>query len=307
VTGKVVRAALTQTVNAFADMPADRAGLASLAGRLGDLRRANVEHHVQLMRAARLLGVQIICFGELFTAPYFALETEPLWRALAEDAAVGDTVTRVRQAAAELGMVVVAPIYELDPAGERFNTAVVIDERGELLGKYRKTHIPEGRNEQGSFHERFYYSRSDGQNGAAADNPFFPVFETRVGRIGVAICYDRHFEGVMAALSHGGAEIVFSPAVTFGEKSRRMWRLEFAVDAARHNLFIGGSNRKGSEPPWNQDYFGDSHFVGPGGPCPDLSQHPNLVIADLDLNALRAPDSSGWNLPRDARPEIYRR
>ncbi|HRB11906.1 MAG TPA: nitrilase-related carbon-nitrogen hydrolase, partial [Vicinamibacteria bacterium] len=137
-------------------------------------------------------------------------------------------------------------------------------------------------------------------------NRFFPVFETRLVRLGVAICYDRHFEGVMSALAGNGAELVLSPAVTFGEKSRRMWDLEFPVDAARHNLYIGGSNRRGVEPPWTQEYFGASYFAGPGGVLPRIpSPTDELVIADLDLDVLRGPDPSGWNLPRDRRPTIY--
>jgi predicted amidohydrolase len=85
-----------------------------------------------------------------------------------------------------------------------------------------------------------------------------------------------------------------------------MWELEFAVDAARHNVFIGGSNRLGAEPPWDQEYFGASHFVGPNGPVAALEGPPQLVIADLDLDERRRPDPSGWNLARDRRPAAYR-
>jgi N-carbamoylputrescine amidase len=308
--GKVVRAALTQTVNAYRDMPARVEDLHLLAGRLGDVRRANVEHHLALIEEAARQGARLIGLGELFPGPYFALGRDPMWIALAEDAREGETATTLRAAAKRLGVVLVAPLYEACAAsGKRFNTAVVIDATGEVLGTYRKTHIPFGRNEQGAFHENLYYERSDGQNllGPAnvSKNPFFPVFETAVGRVGVAICYDRHFEGVMSALAREGAQIVLSPAVTFGEKSRRMWDHEFTVDAARHNLFIGGSNRKGVEPPWNQPYFGESHFVGPNGRAADVSPNPELAIADLDLGELEAGDPSGWNLPRDIRYDIY--
>lgn len=306
-----LRAALTETVNAYREMPASPADLHELAGKLADVRRANVDHHLELLRAAAKQGARAVCFGELFTAPYFALVKDPMWLELAEDAQSGETVTRVREAARQTGMLVIAPIYELDRDGRRFNTAVVIDERGEILGKYRKTHIPFGKNEQGSFHESFYYERSDGKNGRGpanvSKNDYFPVFATSIGRIGVATCYDRHFEGVAWSLAREGAELVFSPAVTFGEKSRRMWPLEFQVDAARHDLIIGASNRKGSEPPWNQPYFGESHFVGPNGAYANVSTHPEIVIAELDLEELSRPDSSGWNLARDIRHEIYSR
>jgi len=93
--------------------------------------------------------------------------------------------------------------------------------------------------------------------------------------------------------------------VTFGEKSQRMWHLEFQVDAARHNVFLGGSNRKGAEPPWNQPYFGESHFTGPGGKLADLSRTGELVICDVDLGELQRPDPAGWNLGRDLRHDIY--
>jgi N-carbamoylputrescine amidase len=307
---RVVRAAMTQTVNAYREMPARVEDLGELAGRLGDVRRANVDHHVALLEEAARQGAQVVGLGELFPGPYFALGADPMWIALAEDVEHGETITAVRAAARRLGLVVVAPIYELDArTGRRFNTAVVVDERGEVLGTYKKTHIPFGANEQGSFHENVFYERGDGDNRTSAanvsSNPFFPVFATSVGRIGVAICYDRHFEGVMSALKREGAEVVLSPAVTFGAKSRRMWALEFPVDAARHTLFIGGSNRKGVEPPWNQPYFGESYFCGPNGELEDLSTHPELVVADLDLGELAAGDPAGWNLPRDIRHDIY--
>lgn len=309
---RTIRVALSETCNAYSDMPASLADLKALANRLDDIRAANVAHHVDLARAAAGAGAQVLGMGELFTGPYFALGRDPMWLGLAEDALVGPTVTTLRGTARETGLILVAPIFEHDPrSGRRFNTAVVIDEAGEILGRYRKTHIPVGTNEQASFCETFYYDRSDGDLGTwprnVSRNPFFPVFETRLVRLGVAICYDRHFEGVMSALAENGAELVLSPAVTFGAKSRRMWDLEFPVDAARHNLYIGGSNRRGVEPPWTQEYFGASYFAGPDGVVPNVvAPTTNLVIADLDLDLLGGADPSGWDLPRDRRPDIYR-
>ncbi len=308
-TPRIVRAALTETCNAYPAMPAAMEDLKGLADRLPELRSANVEHHVGLVAAAKAQGVQVICFGELFPGPYFALRRDDFWLGLAEDALTGPTVTRLKAVARQHAMVIIAPLYELAPNGKRFNTAVLIDDAGEVLGTYRKTHIPHGQNEQGSFLEGHYYERSDGQNvlGPAnvSKNPAFPVWQTRLGRLGVSICYDRHFEGVMYSLASEGAELIFNPAVTFGAKSQRMWHLEFPVDAARHNVFIGGSNRKGSEPPWNQPYFGESYFCGPNGVLKNLSTHPELVIADVDLGELAKGDPSGWNLPRDIRHELY--
>lgn len=304
-----LRAALTQTRNAYPAMPTQRADLPRLAGSLDAIRQANVAHNLRLIHAAHAAGARLIGLGELCTAPYFALEEQPLWRELAEDAADGPSVRAFRRAAADCGIVVVAPIYERCASGRRFNTAVVIDADGAILGSFRKVHIPRGHNEQGAFFETFYYEASDGnlRHSAAVHSRsrFFPVFATAVGRVGVAICYDRHFAGSVESLAAAGAEIILCPAITFGEKSRRMWRHEFPTDAMRHRVYIGGSNRQGIEPPWDIEYFGDSYFCGPDGELTNLSRHPELVISDLDLDRLRAPDPSGWDLRRDQRPEAY--
>jgi len=308
---RTIRVALSETCNVFADMPSSVAELSQLTDRLDELRTANLRHHVDLIRRASEAGAALIGLGELFAAPYFALEAQPMWLALAEDALTGPTVTALRDVARAHAIIVVAPIYELDAeTDKRFNTAVVIDEKGEILGKYRKTHIPAGSNEQGEFCETFYYGRSDGNLGEwpanISSNPFFPVFQTSCCRLGVAICYDRHFEGVMQQLAANGAELVVCPAVTFGAKSRRMWEIEFPVEAARHNVFIAGSNRRGAEPPWNQEYFGGSYFTGPNGRLEPRDSADELVVADLDLALLSGADPSGWDLERDLRPEIYR-
>jgi len=305
---RIIRAAMTETTNAYAGMPDDHTDLDSLADKLDDIRQANVDHHVDLAKKAKEQGAQVIGFGEAFTGPYFALDKNPMWHALAEPLD-GPTAAQLKATAKELGMVIVAPIYEYDAErDQRFNTALVIDADGELLGHYSKTHIPCGENEQGEFVEPFYFDRSIGRANLheknISTNRYFPVFETAVGKVGVGICYDRHFPGVMSSLAQQGAELVFSPAVTFGDKSERMWEMEFLVDAARHRLCIGGSNRKGTEKPWTQPYFGNSYFATPEGKAKNVSTDERLIIADLDLDALQH-DSSGWDLPRDGRADIY--
>lgn len=306
---ETVRVALTETRNAYDRMPARVEEVAQLAGRLDDVRAANLDHNAALIRAAAAAGARIVGLGELFPGPYFALREDPLWRELAEDAFEGPSIARVRELARAHALVIVAPIYELAAGGRRFNTAVVVDAAGEVLGRYRKTHVPEGQNERAGFHERFYYDPGDGdlepQRGNVSKNPHFPVFETAVGRVGVAICYDRHFREVVPTLAREGAEIVFSPAVTFGARSRRMWDMEFEVDAMRSGVFVCGSNRVGAEPPWNVEFFGQSHVAGPRGRLPAVPAPDGLVLADLDLGDLRAPDTSGWDLARDERPGVY--
>lgn len=246
-----VHAAMTQTVSAYRGMPARVDGLSTLAGKLDEIRKANLDHHSELIAQAASAGAHIIGLGELFPAPYFALARDPMWLDMAEDAAGGPSVTRMQAEASRHGVVIIAPIHELcAQTGDRFNTAVVIDRNGANLGKFRKAHIPHGANEQGAFDESFYYGPAvvpynDASPKILGDNPLLPVFSTSVGRVGVSICYDRHFSRMAEGLARAGAQLIFSPAVTFGEKSRRMWNIEFECDAARNNVFIGGSNRRG--------------------------------------------------------------
>lgn len=294
-----VRIAVTETKNAYADMPSRVEDLEQLADRLDDVRNANLDHHENLIRAAHARGVKIIGLGELFSAPYFAATKLDMFKRLAESATDGPTVQRMQALAGELDMVIVAPIYEL-AGDDRYNAAVVIDAGGEILGRYRKTHIPHGGNEQGTFFEGHYYGRADDSLGT-----YFPSFETKHAKIGVAICYDRHFEGVMSALKRAGADIVFCPAVTFGEKSERMWAMEFEVDAARHRLFIAGSNRLGREKPWDVHYFGKSYVAGPDGRIDVDRSTEGIVVADVDPAVVHAADPSGWRLIEDARSEIF--
>jgi N-carbamoylputrescine amidase len=307
----VVRAAVTQTRNAYKGMPDRVEDLPGLRDCLDEIRTANIEHNVTLIQGAAQQGAQIICLGELSSAPYFALSQDTMWRDLAEDANDGPTVRTMREVAWEQRVVVIAPIYEVDRAtGQCFNTAVVIERDGEILGKYRKVHIPHGGNEVESFHERDYYLPSDGSpqpkaRGIISKNPFFPVFQTSVGKVAVAICFDRHFAGVTASFANSGAEMIFCPAVSFGLKSRNIWTKEFVVDAARHNIFIAGSNRYGREKPWNVEFYGQSYMVGPNGVLPNISDDARLITCDFDMTTLSGQDPAGWDLEKNKRHEIY--
>lgn len=252
----------------------------------------NVRRGLEAVDRAAAAGAQLVCFAELsFEWFYPQRPAESTFRSHSETLE-GPIVTAFQKKAAEHGVVIVLNFFERDGL-ETYDCSPVIDANGVVLGMTRMVHITD----YACFHEQGYYTPGD--TGA-------PVYQTRVGKIGVAICYDRHFEGVVAALAAAGAELVFSPAVTFGAKSRRMWDQEFLVDACRHRLFIGGSNRRGSEKPWNQEYFGASYFAGPDGEkVSNRSPRPDLVIADLDLGSLKKPDPSGWDLKRDVRPKIY--
>jgi beta-ureidopropionase len=304
----VIRAAMIETMN-VAEIPDDTSPLDD--EDISRIRDANIAHVVKLIRLAFSEGAEIICLNELAPAPYFAIgeETQERWIGFAESAEEGPTIRAIQELTRELTITVLVPIYEQTEAGDRYNTTVVIED-GEILGKYRKTHIPHGSNEQGNFTEGFYYKASDdtGQNKGkkrVSGHPLFPVFETRVGNVGVATCFDRHFQYVWQHYENAGAQLVFSPAVTFGATSQEAWKHEFPAEAVRHGFYVGGSNKRGQEfPPDGPTFFGNSYFVGPDGRrLDDLSAKPELIISDLDLDQVAA-NPSGWNLPGNQRNDL---
>lgn len=306
-----IRAALTQTHNVY---PLSVGPGEVQPDQFDAIRKANVRHHVHLIRAAHRAGVQAVGLGELFHAPYPAItqKVNEQWGDFAEDAEEGPTISAIKGITRECAMVVVAPIFESSTSGKRYNTAVVVD-NGSVVGKCRKTHIPHGRNERGYFTEGHYYGPSDDpfQNAGKTEvlvvpHPLVPAFETSVGRIGVNICYGRHFPEVWRILRDKDVKLVFSPAITFGDTSERLWRHEFPVAAGIGGYFIGASNRAGKDfnTPDAPTFFGKSYFVGPDAKrLPNLSSDPHLVISELDLDRA-GTDPSGWQLKANERTDI---
>ncbi|MDX6209260.1 MAG: beta-ureidopropionase, partial [Frankiales bacterium] len=143
-------------------------------------KESMIEEHVAQARAAAAAGAQVMCFQELFYGPYFCQVQDTKFYEYAEAIPDGPTTKRFQELARELGMVMVLPMYEQEQPGVLYNTAAVIDADGSYLGKYRKHHLPQ----VNGFWEKFYFRPG---------NLGYPVFDTAVGRIGVYICYDRHF------------------------------------------------------------------------------------------------------------------
>src|SRR4029453_9614121 len=136
------------------------------------------------------------------------------------------TVERFQALAAELGLVMILPVYEQEQPGVLYNTAAVIDADGTYLGKYRKTHIPH----VNGFWEKFYFRPG---------NLGYPVFDTAVGRVGVYICYDRHFPEGWRALGLNGAELVFIPSATSRGLSEYLWGGEEWCHALANGYYVG--------------------------------------------------------------------
>ncbi|WP_030460908.1 nitrilase-related carbon-nitrogen hydrolase [Kitasatospora sp. NRRL B-11411] len=239
-------------------------------------------------------GAGIIGFQEVFNAPYFCQVQEPEHYAWAEPVPDGPTVRRMQALARELGIVVVAPVYEIEKAGFYYNTAAVIDADGSYLGKYRKHHIPQVR----GFWEKYYFKPG---------NLGWPVFDTAVGKVGVYICYDRHFPEGWRALGLAGAEIVYNPSATSRGLSAYLWQLEQPAAAVANEYFVAAINRVGVEEYGDDDFYGTSYFVDPRGQFVGevaSDKREELVVRDLDLGLIDEVRQQ-WAFYRDRRPDAY--
>ena len=281
---RIVKCGLTQTCcNLSGEEPLDR------------IRDHMMEKHLAFLENAGQQGVQILCFQELFTAPYFAAEQNIKWYDLTEPIPDGPTIRLMQEQAKKYGMVLVVPIYEEAMTGVYYNTAAVIDADGEYLGKYRKSHIP---HTHPGFWEKFYFKPG---------NLGYPVFQTAFGRVGVYICYDRHFPEGARILGLNGAEIVFNPSATVAGLSEYLWKLEQPAHAVANQFFIGANNRVGREQPWDiGHWYGTSYFCNPRGQivAEGSREEDDLVTADLDFDEVLEVRKV-WQFFRDRRPETY--
>jgi beta-ureidopropionase len=258
-------------------------------------KESMIKAHEDYARDAAGQGAKVICFQELFYGPYFCQVQDAAYYEYAESIP-GPTTERFQSLAAELGMVMVLPMYEKEQEGVLYNTAAVVDADGSYLGKYRKHHIPQ----VNGFWEKFYFRPG---------NLGYPVFDTAVGKVGVYICYDRHFPEGWRELGLGGAQIVFNPSATSRGLSAYLWQLEQPASAVANEYFIGAINRVGSEPLGDNDFYGQSYFVDPEGKFVGEvgdTYESELIIRDVDLSLIRTVRER-WQFYRDRRPETYTR
>lgn len=251
--------------------------------------------HEEYARQAAAQGAQVICFQELFYGPYFCQVQDKQYYSYAESIP-GPTTERFQALAAELGMVMVLPMYEEEQPGVLYNTAAVVDADGTYLGKYRKQHIPQV---NPGFFEKFYFKPGTGG---------YPVFRTRYAKVGVYICYDRHFPEGARCLGLNGAEIVFNPSATVAGLSQYLWKIEQPAHAVANGYYMGNINRVGTEGPWNiGKFYGTSYFVNPRGETVAQASEDKdeLLVADLDMSVIEQVRST-WQFYRDRRPEAYK-
>jgi beta-ureidopropionase len=281
---RVVRCALIQAANVT---PVDRP--------LEEVKQAMMAKHEGYIAEAAGKGAQITCLQEIFYGPYFCAEQQTRWYDFTEPIPDGPTIKRMQELARKHAMALIVPIYEIEQQGIYYNTAAVIDRGGNYLGKYRKTHIP---HVAPGFWEKFYFRPG---------NLGYPTFDLGFARIGVYICYDRHFPEGARALGLNGAEIVFNPSATVAGLSEYLWKLEQPAHAAANGYFVGAINRVGVEAPWNiGQFYGSSYFCNPRGQIIALASRDKdeVLVTDLDLDQIKEVRQT-WQFFRDRRPDTY--
>ena len=260
-----------------------------------NITRSMIEAHIPLIEEAGKQGVQVLCFQEVFTQPYFCPSQDKKWYAAAEDIPDGPTCKLMQEYAKKYNMVIVVPIYErTNVAGVYYNTAAVIDADGSYLGKYRKTHIPQ----VAGFWEKFFFKPG------ASD---WPVFNTAYCKLGVYICYDRHFPEGWRALALNGAEYIVNPSATVAGLSEYLWKLEQPASAVANGCWIGAINRVGVEEPWSiGEFYGQSYFVNPRGQIEKEASRDKdeLIVHDMNMDMVREVRDL-WQFFRDRRPDAY--
>lgn len=273
-----------------------RIALAQVA--IGPEREENVARALRLMGDAAQAGAHLILFPEMSVDPFF-----PQYRAEQRyfDWGVpvpGPLTDRFRDQAASLGLATVINLFERAGAGQYYDCSPVFGTDGSYLGKQRMTHILEGP----GYNERYYYWEGD------SGYPVFDVGSAHTGpiRIGVAICYDRHFPEGMRALALGGAEVIVVPTATASLEAqfRAVWEMEMQAAAIANGLFVAVANRAGVD--GTLTFFGRSFAVDPYGRVLARATENDvaLLLVDLDLDLV---EQARRDMPflRDRRPETY--
>ena len=265
-----------------------------------DDRAENLERAERIVREAAQQGANIILIQELFETPYFCKGHEPKYFNEAMPIADNPAVRKFQALAKELNVVLPASVYER--AGNAFyNSIAIIDAGGEILGTYRKSHIPESP----GYHEKFYFSPGD---------TGFKVWPTRFGKVGVAICWDQWFPETARTMALMGAELLFFPTAIGSEPqdptldSRDHWQRTMQGHAAANVMPVVASNRIGTETSdrWTVTYYGSSFIADHTGAIVKQADRvsESIVTASFDLNKIREYREA-WGVFRDRRPELY--
>mgnify|MGYP000055980242 CR=1 FL=1 len=262
--------------------------LAGIQISCSEEKSRNIEKAIKFAEIATERGAQIICFQELFSTHWFPREMSPRHFSLAEEMD-GPTIREMQKLAQMREVVLICPIFERE--GENYyNSAVIIDAGGKILGVYRKVHIPQ----IPLWEEKYYFS---------SGNLGFPVFQTKFATLGIQICWDNFFPEGSRILALKGAQIIFSPtAAAFA--SQEKWRTVIAGNAMVNGVYILRVNRVGSEE--KQDFYGRSFCVSPEGELLDrpTGMKEGILFVEIDLKNIDRIRKE-WPFLKDRRPEAY--
>ncbi len=264
----------------------------------------NFKKAEELLREAAQRGAEIVCLPELFLSEYFCQSEDHAYFKLAESVP-GPSTAALGALAKELGIVLIASLFERRAAGLYHNTAAILDADGTYLGKYRKMHIPD----DPLFYEKFYFTPGD---------LGFRSWSTKAGKMGVLICWDQWYPEAARLTALRGAEILFYPTAIgwhpsekkeYGEKQKAAWHLTQRAHALANGVYVVGVNRIGHEAPTGGDgleFWGSSFIAAPDGSI--LAEAPEaeemVLVADLDLSLIDQ-QRTHWPFLRDRRIDAY--
>jgi N-carbamoylputrescine amidase len=262
-------------------------------------KQANLDKTEKLIRETAARGAQMICLQELFATPYFCWEENYDYFGLAESIP-GPTTERFSRVARELGVVIVASLFEKRAPGLYYNTCAVIDADGSYLGKYRKHHIPD----DPGYYEKFYFTPGDGG---------YQVFNTKFARIGVLVCWDQWYPEAARVTSLMGAEILFFPTAIgwaasqneeLNSQQYQAWQTIQRSHSVANGVFVVAANRTGTE--GDMRFWGGSFITGTFGQVLTQASHDReeILLAELDPEQINE-SRIHWPFLRDRRIDSY--
>ncbi|GGB89759.1 carbon-nitrogen hydrolase [Dyadobacter sediminis] len=272
---------------------------------------ANFQKAIAGIREAAAKGAHIICLQELFRSLYFC-DVEDHHNFLLAEAIPGPSTETLGSVAKELGVVIIASLFEKRAHGLYHNTTAVLDADGAYLGKYRKMHIPD----DPGYYEKFYFTPGDAAQGdQVSDTDGYRIFETKFAKIGVLICWDQWYPEAARITSLMGAEILFYPTAigwdtnekepAINEEQYGAWQTIQRGHAVANGVYVVAVNRVGREA--DQQFWGGSFIANPHGRLLYLAPHEEEVthVQELDLEKLDHYRTT-WPFLRDRRIDSYR-
>ena len=282
----------------------DRTKIALIQMRCCTEPEKNFIRAVEFIRDAAKKGGQIVCLPELFRSQYFCQTEDHKYFQLSEEVP-GRSTSALGELACELGIVIIASLFEKRSAGVYHNTAAIIGADGELLGKYRKMHIPD----DPLYHEKFYFTPGD---------LGFQAWPTANGKIGVCVCWDQWYPEAARLTALRGAEIIFYPTAIgwhpsekkkFGASQYSAWETIQRGHAIANGCYVAAANRVGHEAPAGGDgieFWGQSFIGGPSGEivAKGSIDQEEIVMADVEWNRVNE-HRTHWPFLRDRRVDAY--